>query len=151
MVTTAQTSRYPMAGEIGWLMNRLNQLRADRLRALLEPLGLSARSAAMLRAVANLPQPVAQFEVCRALVLDQASVAIIADALQKDGLIERTRDPQDRRRYAITLTDAGARLQRSCEEQSSLAEEELLDGMADGDVSTLRSLLTELASRRGII
>lgn len=140
-----------MAEEIGWLMNRLNQLRADRLRVLLEPLGLSARSAAMLTAVASLPQPVAQFEVCRALVLDQASVAIIADALQKQGLIERTRDPQDRRRYAITLTETGLELQRRCAEQSGLAEKELLAGMPEGDVTTLRSLLTELATRRGII
>lgn len=151
MVATAQTSRFPMAGDIGWLMNRLNQLRADRLRTLLEPLGLSARSAAMLTAVASLPQPVAQFEVCRALVLDQASVAIIADALQKDGLIERVRDARDRRRYAITLTEAGAELQRRCADMSRIAEDELVAGLPDGDIDTLRGLLTELATRRGII
>lgn len=140
-----------MAGDPGWLINRLNQVRADRHKEKLEPLGLSARSAALLKALVVLPQPVAQSEICGALVLDQASVAIIAESLESKGLIERVRDPRDRRRYAVTLTESGAELQRESERRSQQVKEGLFDGMSPEDMDHLSALLTQLASKRGII
>jgi DNA-binding MarR family transcriptional regulator len=140
-----------MAGDPGWLINRLNQVRADRYKEKLEPLGLSARSAALLKALVVLPQPVAQSEICEALVLDQASVAIIAESLESKGLIERVRDPRDRRRYAVTLTEAGAELQRESERRSQQVKEGLFEGMSPEDMGHLSALLTQLASKRGII
>lgn len=140
-----------MAGDPGWLINRLNQVRADRHKEKLEPLGLSARSSALLKALVILPQPVAQSEICEALVLDQASVAILAEGLESKGLIQRVRDPRDRRRYAVTLTPEGAKLQQEAERRSQQIRQELFDGMSPEDLGQLSSLLTSLASLRGII
>ncbi len=64
-----------LASQQGWLINRLSRRRADMLIDALAPLNLSAREAAVLSAVRELPSPIAQLEIGAALALDQGSIA----------------------------------------------------------------------------
>ena len=51
--------------------------------------------------------PLSQNDLSERLLVDKSNVTGLIDRLQKAGLIRRNAVPDDRRRYHITLTDAG--------------------------------------------
>jgi len=51
-------------------------------------------------------------EVSRKMGLDPSTVSLSVDALERKGLVERKRDPKDRRRMPVTITDHGRVLLR---------------------------------------
>lgn len=69
---------------------------------------LTLTQARLLRSVRE--GPVGQSELGRMLNLSPASVTRLIDRLEERGLIARERDPDDRRRVAVSLLPAGRRL-----------------------------------------
>ena len=53
-------------------------------------------------------QPVSQREISDHLGLDASDVVGVLDILETAGMVQRGRDPSDRRRHAVVLTEAGA-------------------------------------------
>jgi DNA-binding MarR family transcriptional regulator len=53
----------------------------------------------------------AQFELSQRIGIENSSSTAAIDQLEQRGLINRHRDPQDRRRVIVTLTPAGRRLE----------------------------------------
>ncbi|CNG01568.1 MarR family transcriptional regulator [Mycobacterium tuberculosis] len=51
--------------------------------------------------------PLSQREVAERLRMDPGDLVGIVDALERAGHVERSRDPQDRRRYALDATEDG--------------------------------------------
>ncbi|MFC6936891.1 MarR family winged helix-turn-helix transcriptional regulator [Actinomadura yumaensis] len=51
--------------------------------------------------------PLSQREVSERLRLDPGDVVGLVDALEEAGYVERRRDPGDRRRYRLDVTEAG--------------------------------------------
>ncbi|MFB9315659.1 MarR family winged helix-turn-helix transcriptional regulator [Nocardioides plantarum] len=91
-----------LRGSIGFLVSRLHAVMHRDFLALLEPLGLEPRLFGALTAIAS-TEPVAQAELARLLGVSGARVVQIADALEEHGLIERRRDPADRRTSLLHL------------------------------------------------
>jgi DNA-binding MarR family transcriptional regulator len=54
----------------------------------------------------------AQVELSRRIGIETASSTAVMDQLERRGLIDRRRDPGDRRRMIVTLTAAGRKLER---------------------------------------
>jgi DNA-binding MarR family transcriptional regulator len=71
--------------------------------------------------------------------------------LEKRGLVERRRNPDDRRLYAVHLTDAGHEFMRQLARVAREHDDALLDGLDDGERAQLRTLLTRVAEARKLV
>ena len=86
-------------------------------------------------------QPVSQREISDTLGLDASDVVGVMDILEAAGLVERRRDPQDRRRHAVVLTEAGEAAARRFAELRAEAEARLLAGLDSDERRQLGDLL----------
>ena len=86
---------------------------ADSLRSRLEPIltshGLTPAQFGVLEALLH-KGPLNQLDVGHKLLVSRGNVTVVARNLERDGLITRTIDDQDRRRTILTLTARGRRV-----------------------------------------
>lgn len=75
------------------------------------------------------------------LGLPKSTASVLVKSLAARGYVERTRDPQDERRLAITLTDKG---RRTVGQDTVLRPDALAKAMARLDSNTRRALLEGL-------
>jgi DNA-binding MarR family transcriptional regulator len=57
--------------------------------------------------------PAAQKDISRRLRIDASDLVSVLDDLEERGLVQRTRDERDRRRYVVSVTTDGARVLHS--------------------------------------
>src|SRR3954468_20498707 len=92
--------------------------------------------------------PMGQRELGQAMAADPSILVTLLNPLEADGHIARTRDPADRRRHVVTLTDAGRRqLERAAEAQRE-AEDAIFAGLSADQRDQLRDLLVALRDSR---
>jgi DNA-binding MarR family transcriptional regulator len=114
---------------------------AIKKRSTEELMGLKLRQL-MLLSYLNAGAPALQQHLCEALWLDPNNCVLLLNELEDLGYIERRRDPTDRRRHMVELTDDGrVALERAERAQESLGDE-IFAALSDKERATLRSLLS---------
>jgi DNA-binding MarR family transcriptional regulator len=98
-----------LARNAGFLLGRVGQLAREELARALEPMGLKPRHYGVLAVLAD-EGPHPQRVLGEKLRIDRSTMVIVVDELEAMGLVERRRDRRDRRRYELTLTNAGGRV-----------------------------------------
>src|SRR4051812_12092380 len=93
------------------LLAGLGREATARVRRAMRPLGIGAQQFLLLEQLKLLGQR-SQAELAEALAIDPSNLATIAADLADRGLVERTRDDADRRRYVLRLSRAGEQLLR---------------------------------------
>lgn len=83
---------------------------------------------------------VSQQEMANAMEIDRSEVVRLIDSLEKAGLVTRTRDPEDRRKYRLTITAAGERLRAETNEKILEATDVLLFRLSPAERETLHRL-----------
>jgi DNA-binding MarR family transcriptional regulator len=71
-------------------------------------LGVSPMQFAVIHSLCHRKHTIS--ELSRKFVVDPSTLVPVVDTLERKGLVERGRDPQDRRRVPLSLTEAGAEL-----------------------------------------
>ena len=94
----------------------------------------------VLRVVAA-REPVSQREVSEALLLDPSDLVTLVDILESAGLVERRRDPADRRRYALEVTPRGQLAVVRLREINRETNEELLAPLDERERAQLAELI----------
>ncbi|MFF0575594.1 MarR family winged helix-turn-helix transcriptional regulator [Streptosporangium saharense] len=85
-----------------------------------------------------------QAELGRRCNMDRSDIVATINELAGQGLVERTPDPDDRRRNLVTITTAGERHLRRLEQTLDRVQEDLLAPLTSEDRQTLTRLLTQL-------
>lgn len=89
----------------------------------LKELGLSSRPYFVLAGVDG-AGPISQQDLSRLLSIDPTTMVALVDELERGGFVARSRNRNDRRRYDLTLTEAGSRTLAAAHAAMAAAEEE---------------------------
>src|SRR3954451_18410574 len=95
----------PLEDFTGYML-RLAHVHAHQIVAEAFPDGPHQREYAGNTAVAS-AGPLSQQRLAERLLVNRTLMVAVADALERRGLVERRRDPADRRSYALHVTPAG--------------------------------------------
>ncbi len=105
-----------------------------------EVLGMKLRQL-MLLSYLRAGAPALQQQLCDALWLDPNNCVLLLNELEEMGYIERRRDPADRRRHMVDITDEGRIALEHGERAQETIGDHLFAALSDEEQATLRSLL----------
>ena len=128
---------------LGYLLKHAQLQFFELGAAALEPLGISGREAAVLRAIAD-RDPVSQGEIARAMNVDRTTMVALIDDLQGKGLVRRRQDPDDRRRNAVELTDLGRDTARRAADAVERVERDFLGRLPSAEAAQFKKNLRAL-------
>ena len=135
----------PVHARAAYLLARVGRTQSVRFSERMRALGLRPKHFAVLNAIA-LSDGASQQEIGGHMGLDPSGLVGAIDELEGMGLVARRRDPNDRRRYALTLTEDGAATLRRARRLVSDGARELLGPLDDAEVQTLVALLGKVAA-----
>ncbi|MGB8877411.1 MAG: MarR family transcriptional regulator, partial [Solirubrobacteraceae bacterium] len=116
-------ARRPATAETGFLL-RLAHVRATEQIVAALPAGLRPRYHEVLAALAELG-PRSQQQLAERLGINRTIMVSLIDSMEQAGLVERNRDPADRRSYAIAPTAEGSRALAEMESAADRADKQL--------------------------
>jgi DNA-binding MarR family transcriptional regulator len=136
-------------GGFGLLLVQLGSLVAAQFREQLSPLGIEPRHFGMLmRLAAN--EGKAQQALGELIGLNPTQMVFLVDELEELGLVERRRNPADRRSYALYLTDAGHTMLTRVRDVVAGHQGTLGASLSPSERAELTRLLRRLADEQGI-
>jgi DNA-binding MarR family transcriptional regulator len=113
---------------------------AIKKRSTEDVLGIKLRQM-MLLSYLRAGAPALQQHLCEALWLDPNNCVLLLNELEEMGYVERRRDPADRRRHVVDLTNEGRTALERAERAQEGLEDQVLAGLSADERATLRSLL----------
>lgn len=128
----------------GYLLKRLAMTLKERQATALGGSGLSPYDHGILALLDEEP-PETQATIADALGYDRSHLVGVLDDLEERGLIERRRDPSDRRRHVVSVTPAGKQALARLRGVGKRVEEEFFEPLDPDERATLAGLLTRLA------
>jgi DNA-binding MarR family transcriptional regulator len=123
-----------------YVMKQVELAVRARLEDLFRPLGLTALQYTALTVLERHPD-LTSAQLARNSFVTAQSMADMVVALLDRGLIERHRDPADRRRLVIALTGDGKSLLRRNRGKVTALEQEMLAGLSPSQIAQLRELM----------
>jgi DNA-binding MarR family transcriptional regulator len=123
-----------------YLVKQVELAVRSHLDSLLRPAGLTALQYTALTVLERHPD-LSSAQLARNSFVTSQSMADVITALEGRGLIERHRDPADRRRLVVALTADGRELLDRYRDRVAALEERMLAGLDTDEISGLRHSL----------
>jgi DNA-binding MarR family transcriptional regulator len=131
----------------GYLLWRIALRSRELIDQALEPLGIRAKTFALLAFLSHIG-PISQQALGHYAGVDASTMVALVDGLEALGVIERRRDPRDRRAYLLHLTTAGKRVLETAGKLTTNVERELLAPLEPAEQEQLVDLLKAVAAAR---
>lgn len=138
---------FPLAGRTGYLLSKAALLLREDVERALEQVGIRGRYFFVLASLAGGPE-LSQQDLSRLLNLDPTTVVALVDELEANKHVERRRNPSDRRRYNLVLTEAGREKLAAADEVVTEAESAFFGMLDGGERDALRGLLGRVMEDR---
>jgi DNA-binding MarR family transcriptional regulator len=136
-------------GGVAFLLAQLGAHAAAAFAERLEPLGLTPQQAGVLRRLAHAPGE-SQRALADALGMHATRLVALIDDLEHRGLVQRSRDPADRRNYALSLTTAGRETMTRIAGVARQHERAITAALGDDERAALAGMLRRLADDQGL-
>ncbi len=134
-----------LAKHTGFLLSRTGLLAQKRFAEQMEALELTPRMWGTLTVLCA-EGSVTQQSLCQSLGIDPSSMVATLDELEAKGLVERRRNPADRRAHALHLTARGRQEVTRGRRLIRRAEDDLLSPLAPSQRKQLHELLLRVAA-----
>lgn len=135
---------------IAFLLSQLGSYSDAEFHRRLAPAGVDPRSYAVMLALAA-DDGQSQRQLSARLSIHRNVMVSVIDNLERDGLVQRLRHPDDRRAFAVTLTDSGRRLLPTLDESGRALDDEMSAPLSARERATLTKLLQRIAAGAGLI
>jgi|YNPBryantNP2012_1023418.scaffolds.fasta_scaffold06976_5 DNA-binding MarR family transcriptional regulator len=142
------TSRFDLDRSIAFLVYRAHQRALAEYRRALEPAGLTPQQFGLL-ALLYERDGQRQAELCVRGATDPNTMVGLIDRLTALGLVQRRRDPGDRRAHLIFLTPAGRRTFRRWLPAQRRAGSRCWQALTRAEQQRLRELLLKVLQPKG--
>jgi DNA-binding MarR family transcriptional regulator len=130
----------PLEDRLGFWLRLAQQAAFEAFHRRMAPLGLTPGRLALLLLLES-GRDLRQSEIAEALRVKPSNLAVLAGALEAEGVIRRIEDPRDRRAVRLRLTPAGRALLRRAKLREAEVEAELAARL---DAPTRQTLLAAL-------
>ena len=134
-----------LSDRLGFLLGRAHLAHSSIAQQALAPLALGVKQLGALSVLAE-EGPLSQQRLGERQGVDRTTMVAVVDDLEQRGLVERRRNPHDRRAYALHATHEGRRLLGQANEVVKRVEEEFLTPIPARDRRRLKQLLKTLIS-----
>ncbi|WP_067135925.1 MarR family winged helix-turn-helix transcriptional regulator [Microtetraspora malaysiensis] len=132
-----------------FLLSQVGAQAATRFAERISGLGVLPSDVGLLRMIAGRPGR-SQQSLAEELGVVPSRVVSLVDGLERKGLVERRRNPQDRRNYALHLTEDGALVMSKMRELATAHEDEICAALDDDQRAQLTGLLEAIAAQQGL-
>jgi DNA-binding MarR family transcriptional regulator len=122
------------------LLDHLARINRARAEAALAPLNMRPRHLVALTVLRDHGGGTQQ-ALADVLRIDRTNLVGLLNELEADGLVTRTRSPEDRRRHIVQLTDAGRERLREAECALAVVENDVLGALDETQREQLYRLL----------
>lgn len=143
-ITSSGDLRLP---HLGYLLNKAAHEVGQQLDASLEPLGIRVKHYIILLLLIQVDSALPQKEIGDRLRIDRNTMVSLIDELEALRLVVRSRDPNDRRSYAISITGKGRELAPRAAKVVAEADARFVEALSADEVEQLLELLSKLLRR----
>jgi DNA-binding MarR family transcriptional regulator len=133
-----------LASRLGYLLKHAQLRLAELTGAAMAPFGVTGRECAVLIAIDS-QSPLSQHEVAGRLGVDRTTMVALIDELEGKGLLQRRRDPDDRRKNVVALTEPGRITLRRAARAGDEAERRFLAALSGDEAEALKQALRVVA------
>ncbi len=144
-----ESSRGRARGSPAFLLAQVGAHAAAQFADRIAPLGLTPAEAGILRAIAA-RVGLSQRELSELLAILPSRLVALVDELEARGLIERRNDPEDRRSYALHLTNEGKKVLEAIAQAARTHSQAICAALNDQEREELASLLSRIADQQGL-
>ena len=139
----------PERTQIAFLLAQLGAHAAELFGQRAAAIDFSRPQAGLVRLIARAPGQ-SQQAVADQLGMPASRLVALVDDLEERGLVERRRNPDDRRHHALYLTDAGEQSMRQLGIVAAEHESAITTSLSATERDQLNALLTKLAAAHGL-
>ncbi|MFD7445923.1 MarR family winged helix-turn-helix transcriptional regulator [Streptomyces sp. NPDC059909] len=132
---------------LGFLLARHGAIAYARMEHAFTLCGLTPRQGTTLMLLGKSGH-MSQKGMAGALEVDPSILCGILNDLEATHFVERRRDPADRRRHIVALTEEGDRVLAKAQEAITKVEQELFADFTPEELSTLRKLLARVRTSK---